>query len=1340
MSGAGTARSLFRRKNPRDPTAPGYELRSKGPAFLGLKALDNLVSASRRSSSSTTSAATSPTPTAVSQPSPMAEPSNADLLALIKSLTESVASLQTSVAELKQANQDMGSFGHQLPPGPHHDWPPRFQKLDFPRYDGKSDPLVFINRCESYFHQQLIAEEEKVWMASYNLVEGAQLWHSIVEALHRASSPSIRTTPALQSPGELMACHRTTTVVDYQERYEALLPRAGPLTEGQRVQIFTAGLLPPLSLDVEAHNPQSLAVAMSLAHKLELRDQYTRPPQSSYSSSRYPSKGLLPVPAVRLALTAPVVLAAQTTTAVEGRPVRRLSQTEMEDRRRQGLCFNCNEKFVQGHNRVCQRLFLVDLAEPDDTDDALPTYTDPAEPLISLHALTGVRTSETMQVQLRLGDDLILVALLDSGSTHNFISEETVRIAALPLDRREDLRVTVANGERVPCTDVLRATCFSIDAETFRADLYVLPLAGYNVVLGTQWPILWDFRALTMIFWRHDHQQNRRPPLQSAAVPPSRTPFSPSLLEFLPSRRISHRPVPATIASPWSQVPSLSWCAQERAGTPMCLNVAPRAHPSQLVRPDGSWRFCVDYRALNALTVKDAFPIPVVDELIDELRGARFFTKLDLHSGYHQGLYEFLVMPFGLCNAPATFQALMNDVLHPFLCRFVLIFFDDNISNIFRHQLFIKHSKCAFGVDSIHYLGHNIRWRSSRELIGLMHAVRHWRPYLWGRRFTIRTDHYSLKYLLDQRLTTIPQHHWVGKLLGFDFTVVYKPGATNIVADALSRRVTEEGLILATSRPRFDFIDHLRHAQHDDPALVALRDEITAGTRATPWAVVDGMVTYDGRLYISPASPLLAELVAATHEDGHEGVQRTLHRLQRDFHSPNFRRLVQDFIRACSMCQRYKSEHLHPAGLLLPLPVPSLVWADLGLDLIEALPKVGGKSVILTVVDRFSKYCHFIPLSHPYTAKSVAQVFFAEIVRLHGIPQSLVSDRDPVFTSAFWHELMRLMGTKLHMTTAFHPQSDGQTEAANKIIVVYLRCFTGDCPRQWIRWLPWAEYVYNTAFQASLKDTPFKVVYGRDPPSIRSYEPGETRVAAVAKTMADRDEFLADVHYRLEEAQAVQKKFYDKGHRMVTYAVGDWVWLRLRHLFPASLPTTTSAKLKPRYYGPYRVIELINDVAVRLALPERARLHDVFHVGLLKKFVGAPPDAPPALPPILHGAVLLEPERAEKSRLARGVHQILVHWKDQPASAATWADVDSFVERYPSFQLEDKLLIEEGRAVMWGRHYVMRRHRQESVPATPLLALIEECYESNDLMRQYKVNRTARRHQGCYESAFLPAN
>lgn len=419
---------------------------------------------------------------------------------------------------------------------------------------------------------------------------------------------------------------------------------------------------------------------------------------------------------------------------------------------------------------------------------------------------------------------------------------------------------------------------------------------------------------------------------------------------------------------------------------------------------------------------------------------------------------------------------------------------------------------------------------------------------------------------------------------------------------------------------------------------------------------------------------------------------RTLHHLCRDFHVPHARKVVSDFVQACATCQHNKTEHLHPAGLLQPLSVPFAVWQDIGLDFVEGLPKVGGKSVILSVVDRLSKYAHFIPLSHPYTAESVARVFFAEIVRLHGIPVSIVSDRDPVFTSSFWHALFGAMGSKLLMSSAFHPQTDGQTEAVNKAIGMYLCCLTGDRPRQWVRWLPWAEYIYNTTFHTALKETPFKLVYGRDPPTFRSYASGEVRVEAIAKALAERDEFLEDVRLRLEHAQQVAKQQYDRSHCAIEFKLGDWVWLRLHQRPHGSIPTAARGKLRQRYFGPYQIVQVINSVAFRLALPPGARLHDVFHVGLLKPFIGTPPAAPPQLPQVHNGAVVLTPARAIKACLARGVPQILVQWEGQPPSSASWEDLASFQDCYPHFQLEDELLLEGGGSdVMWGRSYTRRK-------------------------------------------------
>jgi hypothetical protein len=260
-----------------------------------------------------------------------------DLKTTLETLEASMQSLQTAIKAnataiqaLAADRQSSSSNGSRSGTGEHHnDQPPRFQKMDFPRYDGKSDPLIFINRCESYFHQQRIMEE-KVWMASYNLEDGAQLWYMQVqtdegtlscrrfmELLSLHYGPPLRVAPL----SELTDCRRTSTVVEYQDRFQALLAHAGPLNEEQRVQLFTGGLLP--------------------------------------------------IPAPRLALPAPPAPKADmSTVTVEGRPVKRLTQAEQEERRRLGLCYNCDEKFGRGHNRVYKRLFLLDCAVEEDINEA----------------------------------------------------------------------------------------------------------------------------------------------------------------------------------------------------------------------------------------------------------------------------------------------------------------------------------------------------------------------------------------------------------------------------------------------------------------------------------------------------------------------------------------------------------------------------------------------------------------------------------------------------------------------------------------------------------------------------------------------------------------------------------------------------------------------------------------------------------------------------------------------------------------------------------------------------------------------------------------------------------
>jgi len=249
------------------------------------------------------------------------------------------------------------------------------------------------------------------------------------------------------------------------------------------------------------------------------------------------------------------------------------------------------------------------------------------------------------------------------------------------------------------------------------------------------------------------------------------------------------------------------------------------------------------------------------------------------------------------------------------------------------------------------------------------------------------------------------------------------------VVDALSRRDADVppaaapgSAVAAISEPSFAFLDAIRSATASASDAQQLRRRLLDGVLAAPWREEGGLLLHGRRIFVPDTGDLRHQALQLAHAAGHEGVQKTLHRLRDDFYIPGDRALVQDWVRACATCQRNKTQTLQPAGLLQPLEVPTQVWADISMDFIEGLPKVGGKSVILTVVDRFSKYAHFIALGHPYTATSVARAFFDNIVRHHGFPTSIVSDRDPVFTGHVWRDLFHMAGVKLRMSTAFHPR------------------------------------------------------------------------------------------------------------------------------------------------------------------------------------------------------------------------------------------------------------------------------------------------------------------------------
>jgi hypothetical protein len=248
-------------------------------------------------------------------------------------------------------------------------------------------------------------------------------------------------------------------------------------------------------------------------------------------------------------------------------------------------------------------------------------------------------------------------------------------------------------------------------------------------------------------------------------------------------------------------------------------------------------------------------------------------------------------------------------------------------------------------------------------------------------------------------------------------------------------------------------------------------------------------------------------------------------------------------------------------------------------------------------------------------------------------------------------------------------------------------------PKSWLRWLPWAEYCYNTSFQSALKTTPFQVVYGRPPPSLISYTADRAKVQAVDRQLVDRDVFLQEIRERLRHAQDLMKQQYDAGHRDVFFEVGEWVWLRLHQRQAAAITEKTAGKLAPKFYGPFQVKECIGDLSYRMELPPKSQIHNVFHVLFLKKFVGTPPGEIPPLPPIKRGRVLPVPLKIVQTRLNRGNWELLVQWLGRSTADASWEPLEEFSVDYPDFQLEDELFHREGGSVIdafVGRTYQRR--------------------------------------------------
>eukprot|EP00253_Pinus_taeda_P017528 PITA_17528 len=604
-------------------------------------------------------------------------------------------------------------------------------------------------------------------------------------------------------------------------------------------------------------------------------------------------------------------------------------------------------------------------------------------------------------------------------------------------------------------------------------------------------------------------------------------------------------------------------------------SLSPCAVPTVLApKKGGEWRICTDSRAINKITIQYRFHLPRMDDMMDCLSGAAYFSKIDLKSEYHQiriregdewkiafttneGLYEWLVMPFRLSNAPSTFMRLMNEMLKEYIGKFVIVYLDDILifsktreehfwhnelnmdpekvtaiinwpspKNLFEvrsfHKLasfyrkFIKNFSgiCAPMLETIKKASQPFRWTEAtekcfqllkkkiterpilrlpdfqklfqvrcdasgtaigailsqedrpvaffseklnesrqryssydKEFYAVVQALRHWRHYLLGNDFVLFSYNSALQYVMQQHKLNHKHAKWVEYLQSFNFVLKHISGQANKVADTLSRK----SLLLQESAVHVLGFEHLRDLYKIDTdfreAYEACQNPLIRGN--SPWLdynIQEKSLFKGGQLCI-PSCSMRENIIREKHSGGlagHFGIDKTLEQLSHFYFWPRMRRDVQRFVAKCKVCQLAKG-HSQNIGLYMPFPIPGRPWDSVSLDFVLGLPKTQkGYDSVMVVVDRFSKMAHFVPCRKNSDTTHVAHLFFNEIVRLHGLPTTILSDRDVKFTGHFWRTLWKKMNAQLSYSYSYHPQTDGKTEVVNRSLGNLLRSLVGE--------------------------------------------------------------------------------------------------------------------------------------------------------------------------------------------------------------------------------------------------------------------------------------------------------
>ncbi|KAI3754801.1 hypothetical protein L1987_54592 [Smallanthus sonchifolius] len=483
----------------------------------------------------------------------------------------------------------------------------------------------------------------------------------------------------------------------------------------------------------------------------------------------------------------------------------------------------------------------------------------------------------------------------------------------------------------------------------------------------------------------------------------------------------------------------------------------------------------------------------------------------------------------------------------------------------------IAYASCQLKAHEKNYTTHDL------ELGAVVFALKIWRHYLYGIKYVVFTDHKSLQHIFNQKVLNMRQRRWVELLNDYDCEIRYHPGKANVVADALSRK---ERIMLHSVHIHNDIQARILKAQHTSVTEGNMYQEMACGVELLLETKANGLLYYLDRIWVPYRYDLRIFLMNESHKTRysvHPGADKMYMGLRQQY---------------CEGRTPTKSWSIFPMWK----------WENLAMDFITKLPRTtSGHDSIWVIIDRLTKSVHFLPIREEYRVEKLARIYIDEIVSRHGIPLNIISDRDSRFTSRFWQSLQSALGTRLDLRTAYHPQTDGQTERTIQTLEDMLRACVIDFGGNWNSHLPLIEFSYNNSYHTSINMAPFEALYGRKCLSpICGNEIGEAQIPGPELIQETTDK-ISLIRDNIRVARSRQKSYADNRRKPLEFQVGDMVLLKVSP-WKGVVRFGKKEKLAPRYVGPFKILERIGKVAYKLDLPsELSNVHPTFHVSNLKK-------------------------------------------------------------------------------------------------------------------------------------------